>query len=56
MENSDYKYAYSLYQKGVDAEGTTRGKYLKDALNVLENVPDDYPGKYDLVQNINYLL
>lgn len=63
MTYEDYvKHAYALYQKGVDAEGTVREKFLNQALNVLENVPDEYPafGKYpsksDLVSRITGML
>lgn len=56
FENSDYKYAYDLYQKGLDADGELRKKYFRDALNALELVPDDYPGKSDLKEKIQYML
>lgn len=35
------RYAYSLYYKGVDASGTTRTMYLKQARSVLFNIDDD---------------
>lgn len=65
MTNEEYmKHAYSLYKKGVDAEGSMRKSYLKQALNVLENVPDGYPedvfgtypSKSDLLSRINGML
>lgn len=54
--DSDYKYAYDLYQKGVDAEGEARRRYLTQAKNVLQNVPDEWPGKQELLSKINYML
>lgn len=51
-----YDHACGLYQKGVDAEGEERKKHLKEAKNILENVPDDWPGKQELLSKINYML
>lgn len=51
-----YKHAYSLYQKGVDAEGEERKRHLRDAMNVLANLPDEWPGKKDLEDKIRYML
>ncbi len=50
------KYAYELFNKAIDAEGSTRQNYLKQAKNVLENLPSDYPGRSDLLSKINSLL
>ena len=44
------KYAYELFNKAIDAEGSTRQNYLKQAKNVLENLPSDYPGRSDLLR------
>lgn len=48
--------AKGLYSKAVDAEGSTRQYYLNQAKNVLKNVQDGYPGKSELLRNINYML
>lgn len=53
--DSDVKYAFNLYQKAIDAEGDLRQRYLKQAEDVLTNVPDGYPGKDDLLSKIRYM-
>ncbi len=53
---SDFKYAYTLFNKAVDAEGSTRQYYLQQAKNVLENVPSSHPGRSDLLGKINSML
>lgn len=53
---SDFKYAYTLFSKAVDAEGSTRQYYLQQAKNVLENVPSNHPGRSDLLSKINSML
>lgn len=55
-DDDDMKYAYTLYQKGVDESGKLRQKYLQQALNVLNNVPDEWPEKSDLVSRITHML
>ena len=51
-----YKHAYSLYQNAVSAEGSMRQYYLQQAKNVLNNLPDGWPGKRDLMSRINSML
>ena len=48
--------AWSLYQKGVDAEGERRRAYLKDAKQVLYNVPEGYSNRDDLMSRIEAML
>lgn len=57
MTNSEYlKHAWSLYYKGVDAEGEERRKYLRQAKQVLENVPAGYDNRDDLADRIDSML
>ena len=57
MTNEEYmKHAYSVYQEAVDAEGKQRQTLLKQAKNILENLPDGYPGKDDLMNRIKPML
>ena len=51
-----YKYACVLYSEGVDAEGKQRRDKLSQAKNVLNLLPDDWPGKNDMISKINYML
>ena len=56
MTNEEYlKHAKKLYGQGVDASGEQRKYFLQQALNVLNNLPDGYPGKDELVNSINYM-
>lgn len=50
------KHAHSVYQEAVNAEGSLRQSLLKKAKNILENLPDGYPGKDDLMERIDYML
>ena len=61
MTNAEYmKHAYLVYQNAVASEGSRKKSLLKQALDILENVPDGYPadedgaypGKDDLVSRI----
>lgn len=55
--DSSMTYAESLFAKAVALdEGDMRQQLLKQAKNVLELVPDDYPGKAELLSKINYML
>lgn len=55
--DSGMAYTESLFAKAVDSdEGDVRQQFLKQAKNVLELVPDDYPGKTELLSQINYML
>lgn len=57
MTNSEYlKHAWSLYYKGVDAEGSERRYYLRQAKQVLENVPMGYENRDDLMERIDSML
>lgn len=57
MTNEEYlKHAKKLYNQGVDASGEQRRYYLQQALNVLNNLPDGYPEKDEMVKKINYML
>lgn len=57
MTNEEYlKHAKKLYNQGVDASGEQRRYYLQQALNVLNNLPDGYPEKDEMVRKINYML
>lgn len=57
MTNAEsLKHAWSLYYKGVDAEGEERRKYLKQAKNVLEKVPSGYDDRDDLMEYIEKML
>lgn len=57
MTYEDYmKHAKKLYLQGVDATGNQRRYYLTQALNVLNNLPDGYPEKDEMVKKINYML
>ena len=57
MTNEQYlKHAYSEYEKAVDAEGEIRQTHLKNAQNILEMLPDGYPGKKDLMDKIKFML
>lgn len=53
---SDFKYAYTLFYKAVDAEGSTRQYYLQQTKNVPENVSSNYPGRSALLSQINSML
>lgn len=57
MDYADYlKHAWSLYYKGVDAEGSERRSYLEQAKQVLYNVPSGYENRDDLMARINSML
>lgn len=57
MTNPEYmKHAYSVYQEAISAEGKLRQTLLKKAKNILGNLPDDYPGKDDLLKRIDSML
>ena len=51
-----YETRKKLYLQGVDASGEQRRFYLTQALNVLNNLPDGYPEKDEMVRKINYML
>ena len=51
-----YESRKKLYLQGVDASGEQRKYYLTQALNVLNNLPDGYPEKDEMVKKINYRL
>ncbi len=46
------KHAWSLYYKAVDADGDTRQSFLKQAEQVLENIPSGYENRDDLMSRI----
>ncbi len=58
------KHAYSVYQSAVASDGSRKKNLLKQALNILENVPNGYPAdaggaypsKDDLVSRIEGML
>ena len=50
------KHAWKLYYQGVDAEGEMRKYYLKQAKQVLENVPSGYEDRDDLLKRIESML
>lgn len=50
------KHAWSLYYKAVDAEGSERRNFLKQAKQVLENVPSGYDNRDELLSRINSML
>jgi len=54
--NSVVREAESLYQKAVDAEGERREYFLRQAMNVLDGVPDAHPDKAGLAKRIRYML
>mgnify|MGYP003425588097 CR=1 FL=1 len=57
MTYEDYmNHAKKLYLQGVDPSGEQRRFYLTQALNVLNNLPDGYPEKDEMVRKINYML
>ena len=57
MTYEDYmNHAKKLYLQGVDASDEQRRFYLTQALNVLNNLPDGYPEKDEMVKKINYML
>lgn len=57
MTYAEYlKHAWSLYYKGVDAEGSERRHYLEQARNVLYNVPSGYEDRDDLMSRIEFML
>ena len=49
-------HAKKLYLQSVDASDEQRRFYLTQALNVLNNLPDGYPEKDEMVRKINYML
>lgn len=51
-----YKHALSVYNQAVYEEGSQKQASLKRAKNILENLPDNWPGKSDLMKKINYML
>lgn len=53
---SDLRYAWSLYEKGVDAEGNERQQYLRQAKNVLNNIPSGYDDRDELLSRIESML
>lgn len=57
MTNEEYmKHAYSTYQEAVNADGSHRQALLRQAKNILENLPDGWPGKDDLMRRIDSML
>lgn len=57
MTEQEYiKHAWSLYYKGVDASGSQREYYLKQAKQVLENVSSANSEKNTLLSRINAML
>ena len=57
MTYEDYlKHAWSLYFKGVDAEGNERRYFLQQAKQVLQNVPSGYSNRDYLMSRINSML
>ena len=57
MTNEEYmKHAKAEYYQGVDAEGNERQTHLKKARNILQNLPDGWPGKEDLLEQIDAML
>lgn len=57
MTYEDYmNHAKKLYLQGVDTSDEQRRFYLTQALNVLNNLPDGYPEKDEMVRKINYML
>lgn len=57
MTNEEYyKHALSVYNQAVNEEGDQKQASLKRAKNILENLPDNWPGKSELMKRINYML
>ena len=48
--------AEAYYEKAVDAEGELRQRFLRQAMNILDGVPDAYPDKANLARKIRYML
>lgn len=48
--------AEAYYEKAVDAEGEVRQRFLRQAMNILDGVPDAHPDKASLVRKIRYML
>lgn len=56
MTYEDYmNHAKNFYLRGVDTFGEQRRFHLTQALNVLNNLPDGYPEKGEMVRKINYM-
>lgn len=57
MTYDDYlKHAWKLYYQGVDAEGEQKQYYLRQAKQVLENVPSSYGNRDELMDRIRSML
>ena len=54
--DSSIREAESYYQKAVDAEEDRRQYFLKQAMNILDGVPDAHPDKARLVRNVRYMM
>lgn len=51
-----YNHALKVYQQAVDASGDLRQYYLKQARNILANLPNNYTGKKQLEDKIRSML
>lgn len=57
MTNDEYmRHAYATYQEAVSADGPYRQTLLKKAKNILENLPDGWPDKEQLMRRIDSML
>ena len=54
--DSTVREAESSYQKAVDAEGDVRQRLLRQAMNILDGVPDAHPDKASLAKRISKML
>lgn len=54
--DSSIREAEAYYQKAVDAEGERRQYFLKQAMNILDGVPDEHPDKPPLARKIRYMM
>ena len=54
--NATVREAESYYQRAVDAEGETRQRFLRQAMNILDGVPDAHPDKASLARKIRSML
>ena len=46
------KHAWGLYQKSLNAREDAARRYLREAMNILEYVPDGTDGKSELAEKI----
>lgn len=57
MTNAEYYYrASEHYRNAVSTEGAQRQYHLQQAKNILQNLPDGWPGKDDLMRKIDCML